>query len=41
MRNKQFVVPRGVTRIEVDEPVIFIGPASAIKKAYEIFMLKK
>ncbi len=41
MRNKQFVVPRGVTRIEVDDRVIFIGPASAIKKAYDIFMLKK
>jgi amino acid transporter/K+/H+ antiporter YhaU regulatory subunit KhtT len=41
MRNNQFVVPRGVTRIEVDDRVIFIGPASAIKKAYDIFMLKK
>jgi Trk K+ transport system NAD-binding subunit len=41
MRNNQFVVPRGVTRIEVDDRVIFIGPASAIKKAYDIFMLNK
>jgi Trk K+ transport system NAD-binding subunit len=41
MRNNQFVVPRGATRIQVDDRVIFIGPASAIKKAYDIFMLKK
>jgi amino acid transporter/K+/H+ antiporter YhaU regulatory subunit KhtT len=41
MRNNQFVVPRGVTRIQVDDRVIFIGPASAIKKAYDIFMLNK
>jgi Trk K+ transport system NAD-binding subunit len=41
MRNNQFVVPRGTTRIEVDDRVIFIGPASAIKKAYDIFMIKK
>jgi amino acid transporter/Trk K+ transport system NAD-binding subunit len=41
MRNNQFVVPRGVTRIQVDDRVIFIGPASAIKKAFDIFMLKK
>jgi amino acid transporter/Trk K+ transport system NAD-binding subunit len=41
IRDKQFVVPRGVTGIEVDDRVIFIGPASAIKKAFDIFMLKK
>ena len=41
IRDNQFVVPRGVTRIEVDDRVIFIGPASAIKKAFDIFMLKK
>jgi amino acid transporter/Trk K+ transport system NAD-binding subunit len=41
IRDKQFVVPRGVTRIEVDDRVIFIGPASAIKKAFDLFMLKK
>ncbi len=41
IRDKQFVVPRGVTNIEVDDRVIFIGPASAIKKAFDIFMLKK
>jgi trk system potassium uptake protein TrkA len=41
IRDKQFVVPRGVTRIEVDDRVIFIGPASSIKKAFDLFMLKK
>ena len=41
MRNNQFVVPRGTTRIQDDDRVIFIGPASAIKKAYDIFMLNK
>jgi amino acid transporter/Trk K+ transport system NAD-binding subunit len=41
IRDNQFVVPRGDTNIEVDDRVIFIGPASAIKKAFDIFMLKK
>jgi Trk K+ transport system NAD-binding subunit len=41
IRDKDFVVPRGVTTIEVDDRVIFIGPASAITKAFDIFMLKK
>ncbi len=41
IRDNQFVVPRGATNIEVDDRVIFIGPASAIKKAFDIFMLKK
>jgi Trk K+ transport system NAD-binding subunit len=41
IRDSKFVVPRGVTNIEVDDRVIFIGPASAIKKAFNIFMLKK
>jgi Trk K+ transport system NAD-binding subunit len=41
IRDNQFVVPRGATSIEVDDRVIFIGPASAIKKAFDIFMLKK
>jgi Trk K+ transport system NAD-binding subunit len=41
IRDNQFVVPRGNTSIEVDDRVIFIGPASAIKKAFELFMLKK
>ena len=41
LRDNQFVVPRGTTKIQVDDRVIFIGPASAIKKAFDSFMLKK
>lgn len=41
IRDNQFVVPRGATTIEVDDRVIFIGPASAIKQAFDTFMLKK
>ncbi len=41
IRDNKFVVPRGTTTIEVDDRVIFIGPASAIKKAFDSFMLKK
>ncbi len=41
IRDNQFVVPRGATHIEVDDRVIFIGPASAIKRAFDIFMQKK
>ena len=41
MRDSKFVVPRGNTHIQVGDRVIFIGPASAIKKAFDIFILKK
>jgi Trk K+ transport system NAD-binding subunit len=41
IRNTQFVVPRGDTDIAAEDRVIFIGPASAIKKAFDIFMQKK
>lgn len=41
MRDNRFVVPRGDTKIEADDRVIFIGPDSAIKIAFDIFMLKK
>jgi len=41
IRDKQFVVPHGVTAIEANDRVIFIGPASAIKKAYDLFMIRK
>ena len=41
IRDNKFVVPHGNTNIETDDRVIFIGPASAIKKAFDIFMLKK
>jgi amino acid transporter/K+/H+ antiporter YhaU regulatory subunit KhtT len=41
IRNNEFVVPHGSTNIEVDDRVIFIGSASAIKKSFDLFMLKK
>ncbi len=41
IRGKDFVVPRGETRIESNDRVIFVGPASAIKKAQDIFSVKK
>jgi Trk K+ transport system NAD-binding subunit len=41
MRDNKFVVPHGNTNIEIDDRVIFIGPDSALKKAYDIFVLKK
>ncbi len=41
IRGKQFVVPRGDTKIKVDDHVIFVGPASAIKNAQDIFLLKE
>jgi amino acid transporter len=41
VRGKKFVVPRGDTRIEAGDHVVFVGPASAIKKAHETFLLRK
>lgn len=41
IRERRFVVPRGDTRIDVGDHVIFVGPTSAIKKAHETFLLKK
>ena len=41
IRDNKFVVPRGGTRIEVDDRVIFIGPAAAIKRASDRFMVTK
>lgn len=41
IRGKQFVVPRGNTQINAGDHVVFVGPASAIKKANDIFLLKK
>jgi len=41
IRGKQFVVPRGHTTIEVGDHVIFVGPASAIKDAQDMFLLKQ
>ena len=41
IRGKEFVVPRGDTTIEVEDRVIFVGPASAIKAARDVIQLKK
>ena len=41
IRGRDFVVPRGETVIEPEDRVIFVGPASAIKKAQEIFTLRQ
>jgi len=41
IRGNDFVVPRGETLIESNDHVIFVGPASAIKKAQDIFSIKK
>ena len=41
IRDNKFVVPRGTTSVEIDDRVIFIGPASAIKKAFDTFVQKK
>lgn len=41
IRENAFVVPRGETRIETLDRVIFIGPIDEIKKAQDIFSLKK
>ncbi|MFC1850695.1 amino acid permease [candidate division CSSED10-310 bacterium] len=40
IRQKTFVVPRGDTVINADDRVIFVGPASAIKKAQDTILLK-
>jgi Trk K+ transport system NAD-binding subunit len=41
IRGKNFVVPRGGTRIEEGDEVIFVGPTTAIKKAHDHFILRK
>ena len=41
IRGKEFVVPRGNTKIKVDDHVVFVGPASDIKEAQDLFMLKE
>ena len=40
IRGKEFVVPRGETRLDPNDRVIFVGPVAAIKKAQTIFQLK-
>ncbi len=39
IRGKEFVVPRGNTRIDAGDHVVFVGPTSAIKKAHDTFIL--
>jgi Trk K+ transport system NAD-binding subunit len=41
IRGRDFVVPRGETTIFPDDRVVFVGPASAIRRAQEIFTLKQ
>ena len=41
IRGNDFVVPRGGTVIKAGDRVIFVGPTIAIKKAQEIFSIKK
>ena len=42
IRNNKFVVPKGVTKIEAKDRVIFIGPAVAVRKSRDTFTeLKK
>jgi Trk K+ transport system NAD-binding subunit len=40
VRGKEFVVPRGPTLIESGDHVVFVGPASAIKAAQDLFVEK-
>jgi Trk K+ transport system NAD-binding subunit len=40
IRGKDFVVPRGGSRIEIGDRVIFVGPSAAIIKARSVFGLK-
>ena len=41
IRDNAFVVPRGDTMIEAKDHVIFVGPTASIKKAQDIFSVKK
>lgn len=41
IRDNEFVVPRGHTKIMVDDRVIFIGPAPAVRKACDLFLVEK
>ncbi len=41
IREREFVVPRGNTRLEAGDRVIFVGPAAAIKVAQEQFLARK
>jgi amino acid transporter len=37
IRNDEFVVPRGKTRIQKNDHVVVVGPGNAIQDAYKIF----
>jgi Trk K+ transport system NAD-binding subunit len=41
IRDNKFVVPRGKTRIEVGDRIVFIGPAAPVKKAHDMFRLEE
>ncbi len=41
MRDNEFVVPRGNTRIEVDDRIVFIGPAAVVRKAADLVTMVK
>jgi amino acid transporter/Trk K+ transport system NAD-binding subunit len=41
IRGNEFVVPRGDTKIEANDRVIFVGATAPIKKAQSIFSTKK
>ena len=38
IRDNEFVVPRGETKIEEDDQIYFIGPAAVIRQACDMFM---
>ncbi len=41
IRDNTFVVPRGDTQVKVEDRVIFIGPAAAIRKSCDMFAKAK
>ena len=40
IRDRQFVVPRGSTRVDIGDYVVFVGPMSAIRAARQTFLRK-
>ena len=41
IRGKKFVVPRGDTAIEAGDEVVFVGPASDVRAAQDLFVLSR
>ena len=41
IRGKKFVVPRGDTTIEAGDEVVFVGPASDVKLAQDLFVIPR